>query len=443
MANPEHLAILKQGVKAWNKWRHENAEIRPDFDGANLNGANLGGENILLETFPDLAVSELIRLFGVKLFDAYLCGTNLSGSNLLYADLRGACLNKANLSKTNLRFADLTMANLIQAALSEADLSEANLSGAIIGEADLSRAVLRGAFLAGTNLFKSKLHGVNLSGSNLTGANFIETDLTGADLSEANLSGANLSLANLSKANLVGAELIGTSLVGTNLENADLNGCRIYGISAWNVRTNQETIQSNLIITRYDEAKLTVDDLEVAQFLYLLLNNKKIRNVIDTVGKKGVLILGRFTEERKAVLDAIRNKLRELGFIPLMFDFEKPTQRDFTETIKILAGMSRFIIADITNPKSSPLELQATMPDYMIPFVPIIQEGEEPFSMFQDLTQKYGEWVLDPLEYDTTQGLLDVFDKAVIEPANDKAAQLELKKAEEIRTRHVKDYKKG
>ena len=126
----------------------------------------------------------------------------------------------------------------------------------------------------------------------------------------------------------------------------------------------------------------------------------------------------------------------------MMFDFEKPTQRDFTETIKTLAGMSRFIIADITNPKSSPLELQATMPDYMIPFVPIIQEDEKPFAMFQDLKQKYGEWVLDPLEYDTAQGLLDVFDEAVIAPANEKAAQLELKKAEQIQTRHVKDFKK-
>jgi hypothetical protein len=125
-----------------------------------------------------------------------------------------------------------------------------------------------------------------------------------------------------------------------------------------------------------------------------------------------------------------------------MFDFEKPAQRDFTETIKTLAGMSHFIIADITNPKSSPLELQATMPDYMIPFVPIIQEDEKPFAMFQDLKQKYGEWVLDPLEYDTAQGLLDVFDEAVVAPANKMAGKLELKKAEQIRTRHVKDFKK-
>jgi hypothetical protein len=200
--------------------------------------------------------------------------------------------------------------------------------------------------------------------------------------------------------------------------------------------------QSNLIINRREDPDITVDNLEVAQFVYLLLNNEKIRNIIDTIGKKGVLILGRFTEERKAVLNAIRNKLRELGYVPMMFDFEKPAQRDFTETIKTLAGMSRFIIADITNPKSSPLELQATMPDYMIPFVPIIQEDEKPFAMFQDLKQKYGQWVLDPLEYDTAQGLLDVFDEAVIAPANEKAAQLELKKAEQIQIRHVKDYKK-
>src|SRR5213076_2768093 len=114
--------------------------------------------------------------------------------------------------------------------------------------------------------------------------------------------------------------------------------------------------------TKEGEPVVTVDDLEVGQFIYLILNNSKIRNAIDTIGAKGVLILGRFTKERKAVLDAIRTKLRELHFVPMMFDFERPTQRDFTETIKTLAGLSRFIVADITNPKSSPLELQAIMP---------------------------------------------------------------------------------
>jgi hypothetical protein len=43
------------------------------------------------------------------------------------------------------------------------------------------------------------------------------------------------------------------------------------------------------------------------------------------------------------------------------------------------------VIADVSNPKSAPLELQATLPEIMIPFLPIIEEGEKPFAMLQDL----------------------------------------------------------
>jgi hypothetical protein len=38
-----------------------------------------------------------------------------------------------------------------------------------------------------------------------------------------------------------------------------------------------------LIITRWDEPAITVDNIEVAQFVYLLLHNEKIRDVIDTI----------------------------------------------------------------------------------------------------------------------------------------------------------------
>jgi len=227
--------------------------------------------------------------------------------------------------------------------------------------------------------------------------------------------------------------------VGTIFDGADLTGCHVYGLSAWDLKLS-DTRQHNLVITAGpSEAKLSVDSLEVAQFVYLLLRSEKIRTVLDTIGKKGVLILGRFTEERKLVLDAIRDRLRALDFVPMLFDFEKPTQLDFTETIRTLAGLSRFIIADITNPRSSPLELQAIVPDYMIPLVPICDENEEPFPMFQDLQNKY-PWVLDVLEYDSCATLVKVMEDAVVRPALEKAAQLVRKKAEEIRKRHVRDY---
>ena len=91
-----------------------------------------------------------------------------------------------------------------------------------------------------------------------------------------------------------------------------------------------------------------MDNLEVAQFIYLMLNNQKIRDVIDTITSKAVLILGRFTEKRKAVLNAIQDELRHRNYLPILFDFEKPASKDLTGTIETLARMARIIIADRT-----------------------------------------------------------------------------------------------
>jgi hypothetical protein len=124
----------------------------------------------------------------------------------------------------------------------------------------------------------------------------------------------------------------------------------------------------------------------------------------------------------------------------MVFDFERPTDRDFSETVKTLAGMSRFIIADITSPQSVPLEAQATIPDYMVPFIPLIEKGERPFSMFQDLWQKHREWVLKPLVYSSIDQLASVFDKAIIKPANDTLLALRKRKAETLIMRDAADY---
>ncbi|MCI0391266.1 MAG: pentapeptide repeat-containing protein [Acidobacteria bacterium] len=444
MANRVHLEILKQGSEVWNRWRKDHPEIglqdnlpiggeRPDFSGADLRGVQLGYvDEIINLSFADFRRADLRK---ADLTVANLIGADLSWADLSEANLRDALLDNAQLYSAKLCKANLARADLNRAILTDANLTEANLNKAKLVSAGLFKAQLNLASFYDTDMSNAFLEGAKLIGADLAFANLTGANLMGADLNFANLNQARLSQANLSQ-----ADLRRSALIGTYLEAADLTGCKVFGTSIWKVSLSKETIQSNLVITEEDEPAITVDNLEVAQFIYLLLHNDKIRNVIDTIGEKGVLILGRFTKERKAVLDAIRERLRALGFVPMMFDFERPTQRDFTETIKTLAGLSRFIIADITNPKSSPLELQATMPDYMIPFVPIIHEDEEPFAMFKDLKQKYGEWVLDVLKYDSTDNLLQVLDQAVVRPALEMSQKLLLKKAEAIRERHVRDY---
>ena len=67
----------------------------------------------------------------------------------------------------------------------------------------------------------------------------------------------------------------------------------------------------------------------------------------------------------------------------------------------------------------------------MIPCSSIIQEGEAPFAMFVDLWKKYLEWVFAPLPYDSIAGLVEVFDTAVIEPAQRRREELSVRKVGE------------
>src|SRR5437016_6124049 len=211
------------------------------------------------------------------------------------------------------------------------DFGGADLSGADLSGADLCSAILRGVDLSDANLSGAILSGASLSSANLSGAYLRIANLRGADLRGADLSSANLRGASLASADLTDADLSLTGLVETDFTNATITGCRTYGASAWNV-TLVGTVQHNLVITKEGEPVVTVDDLEVGQFIYLILNNTKIRNVINTITSKAVLILGRFSDpQRRSVLDGLREGLRQFDLLPIVFDFDRPTDKDYTE----------------------------------------------------------------------------------------------------------------
>lgn len=445
MANEDQLRILKQGTEVWNTWRRANRQTRPDLQRAELRAHNLAGANL---RGADLRGADFHRanLSGGNMRGARLRGANLYEVDFREVDLRGADLRGVNMRGGNLQKANLGGTNFNKANLSHADLSGANLEKALLlkaelsGDAILTNANLKGARLTGANLIGANLDGAVLSGANLYESELTRASLVGADLSNADLSEADLQEADFSEASLVGADLSHASLVRTNLDGADLTGCRVYGCSVWDVR-GEPAAQNDVLISHRDDGDITTDDIEVAQFIYLMYDNRKIRNVIDSVTSKGVLILGRFSPpERKAVLNGLRGKMREFNLLPIVFDFDRPADKDYTETVQTLAGMSLFVIADVTSPKSIPLELEATVKQFKIPYLPIIDTSADshPFSMLVDLQKNY-HWVLETLEYGAKEQLLDNIQVAIIDRALAKHNELRTQKAREPQTLTIAD----
>jgi hypothetical protein len=149
MANLEHLDILAKGVEAWNAWREQYPNDRPDLSNVSLRSAVLRGINL------KYAAAAGTDFSAARLTSADLSGASVTGATLIEADLRMARLKGADLSRTRLIAADFGGADL-----KDADLSDADLSGAYLRGTRLDRTSLIGARLRGTTFAEIDLRGV-------------------------------------------------------------------------------------------------------------------------------------------------------------------------------------------------------------------------------------------------------------------------------------------
>jgi uncharacterized protein YjbI with pentapeptide repeats len=412
----EAFAALTSGRESdWQTFRSKPAGFQPVLTRAALARSNLSGYNLRNVDF------EAADLAGANLAGADLSGANLSRCNLGEADLTEARLIGANLCRASLLQAKLLQANLATCRLRDADLTKADLSNAVLVNADLHRATMSCA---------------NLDGAGLTRADMSMADLSYANLHNAYLVEANLSDARLTGACLVNAHLERAMLLKTDLTGVNLSGSRIYGVSAWNL-TLEGTRQENLIIVSDNEATITVDNIEIAQFVYLLLNNDKIRDVINTVGKRGVLLLGRFSEDGRKILERMRQELRKMEYLPIVFDFERPEGRTFSETVRTLAGLCQFVIADLSQPRSVQQELRIIIPDLPIPIAPIIRKGEDPYAMFSDFLTY--PWVLKPRTYASEDQLAEQLINEIVPTVKTKVEEIRGRIDEILKDPHIKE----
>lgn len=291
-------------------------------------------------------------------------GFDLSGANLNRIQARNSIFTRCRFNGCKLYRADLCFSYF-----QECDFSDAAIRVARIGSAGFQECIFER--------------------TDLSYCSAVETEFTGS--------------------RFIDARLDYMRMVQTDLSDTKIFGTRVYGLSAWDLKTDGSE-QKNILISETGDLP-AVDDIEIAHFIHILTNAPKIRDAIDTLTSTAVLILGRFSDDRSAVLEEFRQRLRQGGYIPIIFDFDKPKSRDLTETISILANLSRFVVADLTSPRSSPHELATVVPHLRsVPVQPVILKGDRPYGMFKDFSRY--PWVMEVLEYQPTT--LDVTTSMIV-----------------------------
>ena len=279
-------------------------------------------------------------------------------------------------------------------------------TGYNLSHMNLNRITARNSYFINCFFAGSTLNFSDICFSFFQNCSFEEASLAvskigSAEFHECDFTNTDLSYCSAEETKFLGSKFISTklshmSLVKTDFTDTVIDQARVYGVSAWDLILDGST-QSNILIEE-EGTSITVPTIEMAQFISLLVNNSKIRDVIDTITSKVVLILGRFTEERKSVLDTIKLELQERGYVPILFDFEGPSSRDVTETIITLASLAKFVVADLSSPKSIPQELTQIIPNFpSLPVQPVIEKSQREYGMFEHF--KPYPWVLEQIQY--------------------------------------------
>lgn len=128
---------------------------------------------------------------------------------------------------------------------------------------------------------------------------------------------------------------------------------------------------------------MMVDDIELAQLVYYLSSHRKMRDTLNILNDKGVLLLGRFKDGGLERLYSVRKWFRRKGYMAMIFDFERPDNLSLTETVVTMAGLSKFIVVDLSG-SSVPAELQSILNQIK---KPILAFGS-PYALFPDLADQ-------------------------------------------------------
>lgn len=398
---------LLKSVQNWNSFRKDYSHIVPDLSEQDFTGKAFIGANFKDVNFENTILEEC-KLMKSNFSNAHLNNVKLDSAHLLEANFEGAVLSNTSFENTRARKVIFSNALLIDSDLTNADMSEC-----IFYQANLSNATILESNLEYSNFQEAILINAIFDHSNLNESIFFKADLTDAYIRNCSIVNGNFTESRLVGCDLSSSRLNGALMIRANVESAIFNNCNVYGVSVWDVDGVIKE-QKDLEITIDNMPSLTIDNIKVAQFIYLIISNSEIRDIINSIASKAVLILGRFSENQKNVLESIKNALRAYGYLPILFDFEKPSNRHISETVKILIGLSRFVIADLSDARSVLQELEYVKAYSSIPVKLIRNTSSKEYGMLNQFLEY--PWILDVYFYESNESLQSSFKEEILDP---------------------------
>ena len=274
-----------------------------------------------------------------------------------------------------------------------------------------------------TNLIKS-----DLTDCYFEGCAFIDTKLLDVDMRTSTFKSCKFS----------NSVFKNVSLVDSTFTGGKISGCEIYGVNLWNANidgTNQSDLSISQNVARYEDTT-SVDDIELSSLINYLSKNKKFSSL--NTDSNFVLLLGSFESKRYENLKRLKQKLKEeKKYVPILCDWNVNKADNLLELVVLLAGFSRFIVVDLSSPRSVPAELQTILSSMVIPVIPLIEENEDFYTAYKYISRY--QWVENLYKYQSFEEVLESPDKIIYKRAERLREELSQLNRGEIKVITIKD----
>ncbi|MGQ0801356.1 MAG: pentapeptide repeat-containing protein [Pseudomarimonas sp.] len=352
---------------------------------------------------------------GIDLSDRFFLDSVIRFSTFTRCSMRHSSFATSRVEHCRFRGCDLSHARFDQASI---------ISSSTFDDEGEMSGVLRDARFDGTKLAQVDFGPIFAERADFNRANLNEVTFRGTKLARARFIGSRLT-----RVNFLGTSLKEAVFVRNSLTNCKLDEVLVTGVAAWNNKYDEASSDQQRCIID-DHLPLRIRNIETAQLIDQVCDGK-FANAVNEMTGCAVLLLGRFDKAGRERLDVLRRGLEEQGYLPLIFEFVPPTDRTVTETVVLLAHMVKFIVADLSDPRSVGHELRSIIPTLGVPVVPVISANQDAYSMFGDYWRY--DWVLDIVRYGSTQELADILLSRIISPALGKAEQIDARRKKHLR----------